>query len=188
MSNVIDRFASGFGRLIAWFPRGTERVWGAGYAMATGAVLSAFLFSLLLMLPLVGFVPLGAPTSLTDAVVDYLIYATGSLPVTLPSAFLAGVLVWRILPESVGHRGILGGLASATVGFLISAVVSVILFIGYGVVVDTTLLAPSIGRTVVSLVLLIPFVFLFLSWAILPVGAIVGGLYERTRRQLSQTD
>lgn len=59
---------------------------------------------------------------------------------------------------------------------------------GYALVslplVDPSTLAPSAGDTALTLLLLVPFVFLYLLWAILPVGAAVGGLYERGRRQL----
>ncbi|PSP85741.1 hypothetical protein BRC83_02595 [Halobacteriales archaeon QS_1_68_17] len=111
-------------------------------------------------------------------------YALVSLPLVVPGAFCAGVLVWRVLPESIDYSGVLRGLGATVLGYLLAASATVVLLLGYDVLVDPSTLAPSAGDTALTLLPLVPFVFLYLSWAILPVGAAVGGLYERGRRQL----
>jgi hypothetical protein len=153
--------------------------------MATGAVISALPLCLLLVFPLVPFLTLDASIFLTA--VGYVIPAVVSLLITLSSAFLAGVIVWRGLPGSVGDGG--SSADSRPHSSAISSVPWSRSFPSSDTGCSSTpprWLHQSTRRSSCSR--LPPVRVSDHVVGILTVGTLVRGLYERDRRQRSDPD
>jgi hypothetical protein len=167
-------------RYLRRLPRGDDRTVGAGYAMALAATVATTLYvlvqgfgTLLLPIPLGGGSPVPFPGV---ALLAFLVGAVSVAGVVAPVAFLAGLVVWRLLPASVPFSGALGGLAATTLVYLTVGVGSVC-----GAAVYTVLTGGAVATTVVSAVLIVGFAFVFTCWLTLPVGVLAGALYERSR-------
>lgn len=122
-----------------------------------------------------------------SSVMGYVPLAVITMVVFVPSAFVAGVVVWRIVPDSMRFAGPLGGMLATGVSYLLGA-----LLVGFAVAVyDTTVGLPSkyldsliVGPIVTSVLLLVS-VFLYTFWATVPVGLLAGALYERSQGRAS---
>ena len=175
----IARFAAvckqyGPGRL----PYADRRDIGAGYAMATTAGVAAVTFMLVMQVP---GLPEVWPTGR-----DALFFGTIGLFV-VPSAFVSGVLAWRAASTELPRFGPVAGLAATGLTYPVgSLVVSVVLLI------QSLLQDPSQLRTLstgveflTGVVYFGPLVgavaFLFTFPLTLPLGALGGAIYERTR-------
>jgi hypothetical protein len=106
---------------------------GAGYAMAGAAAVAATVFGAVqgLITPMgmgVFFIlTWGVSTHLlaldwfaVAAAVGWLLAVGMSIFLVFPSGFIGGVVVWRFVPESPRLGGLVGGLLSTLVGYVVS--------------------------------------------------------------------
>jgi len=149
--------------------------------MSTTAAVAAVTFMLGMQVP---GIPEVWPTGL-----DAIGIVTLALPIVVPSAFVSGVLVWRVAPSELSWSGPVAGLAATGLSYVIGVlVVSVVLLI-LGIVTDpgralTSLTSVESLTSLVSfLSVVISVAFMFTFWATLPLGALGGSIYERTRTQ-----
>jgi len=173
-------------------PYADRREVGAGYAMATTAAVAA-----------VAFVLAGQITGLSEATTigpfwfGYVGIPSGiaavevaavAIPVIVPSAFVSGVIVWWVDSSDRSRFGPVAGVVATGLTYPVGS-------LGVGAVVTI----PSVLRDLGQLRLLslvfdllagtvyfalfvgIP-VFVFTFWLTLPLGALGGSIYERTRK------
>ncbi len=169
-------------RHIDRLPRGGDRAVGAGYAMAvaaTAATLGCYALYTLLTLVVTGLLG-GATVAALPGVAGGMARTAGvTLLLVVPSAFLAGVLVWRHVPER--FLGAVGGLLATVGTYLIAAVV-----VGLGLAAYAVLAAPpgyfgSPLEAVFIYLFMLLFAVLYTVWAAAPAGVAAGWLYERSR-------
>jgi hypothetical protein len=180
-SLLIARFTAvckqhGPGRL----PYADRREVGAGYAMSTTAAVATLTFMLGMQVP---GIPEVWPTGL-----DALAVGMGGLPIVVPSAFVSGVLVWRVAPSELSWSGPVAGLVATGLAYVVGVlVVSAVLLI-LGILTDPSRLLTSLTSiesltglaSFLSVVISVAFMCTF--WATLPLGALGGFMYERTRQ------
>jgi hypothetical protein len=163
---------------------------GAGYAMAAAATVAAVVFGIVQgLLSGVGAAaivisgggvtnPLVVGVFAVAAVASWLTAAGGSLAVVIPGGLVGGVVVWRFVPESLRVGGLVGGLLSTLVGYVVSCALLLPVGVAYSIIVD-----PSVAQAadlVLEITLLLGFISLYTSWATVPVGVLTGYLYERS--------
>jgi hypothetical protein len=172
-------------------PYADRREIGAGYAMATTAAVAAVTFVLVGQIPGVSeattigpfwFGYLGIPAGIAAVQV-----AAAAIPVVVPSAFVSGVVVWRVVSSERSRFGPVAGVAATGLTYPIGSlgvagvvvIPSVLQDLGQLGLLSlvTKLLA---GTVYVALFVGIP-VFVFTFWLALPLGALGGSIYERTR-------
>lgn len=179
MVPLVRRAAAPF-RSLRRLPRGSDRSIGAGYAMAlaaTAATMLYFLVQAVGVLALPVSIGGGSPGPFLGVAAVALVSGALSVAgVVAPVAFVAGVVAWRVIPATVPYSGALGG-----------AVATILVYLCVGVgglcvaIVAAVLTGDAVGTTVVTAVLVVGFVFVFTCWLTLPVGLLVGVLYERGR-------
>lgn len=179
MVSVIQRATVPF-RYLRRLPRGSDRSVGAGYAMALAATAATTLY---FVAQVVG--TLALPVSIGDAAVGpfagvaAVAFLSGVLTVAgivAPVAFVAGVVAWRVIPATVPYSGALGGVVATILVYLCVGVGSLCV-----AVVAAVLTGEPVATSLVTAVLVVGFVFVFTCWLTLPVGLLVGVLYERGR-------
>jgi len=171
-------------------PRGDRSDLRAGYAMAIAAVVAAVVFGIVVgIISGVGvgtlFFNVGEQTNplviggvAVMAVVSSLTAAGASLAVVIPGGFVGGVVVWRFVPKSLRFGGLLGGLLSTLVGYVVSCALVFPLGIAYSIIIDPSV--ATVTDSVVTLAPLLGFIGLFTSWASVPVGILTGYFFERS--------
>ncbi|NGM69768.1 hypothetical protein G6M89_12240 [Natronolimnobius sp. AArcel1] len=166
ISGVCHRY--GPGRL----PRADDSTVGAGYAGATAALFSAVVFAGLMILidgrPLG---PAGSGPLLGGA-------ALVSVPVVVPTAFVATAVVWRFVSTAMPHPGLIGGLLAVHLtyllafvglfGFSLTAILTGVGSAYYGPVHESLRFAG--GFTYIG--------FLYTAWFTVPIGCFGGYIYE----------
>lgn len=162
-------------------PYADRREIGAGYAMATTAAVATVMFVLVTFV-LVTVVPGLSDVSLVDPVVRFGVIA---FPIVIPSAFVSGVVVvWRLATPNLPRYGSVAGAATTGLTYLVGTlVVGVFLLIAY---LPILLRGLSTVGEILTLVAPAPpvygiFAFLYTFWLTLPLGALGGAIYERTR-------
>ena len=110
------------------------------------------------------------------------------VPLTIPAAFLSGVVLWRYAyPET--DRRLYGALFGALVAFsgLFSGAVGLALFSGVANLVDG---AMGVGEAVAFAVFLTPVAFVFAivaaGWLVIPLGAFGGWYHERAKANVER--
>ena len=171
-------------------PKSDHPAIGAGYAMAAAATIAAVVFGVVTgLLTGVGvavlFFSVGDFTNPVVIVaigvaagLSWLSAAGMSLAVVVPGGFVGGVVVWRIVPESLRLGGFIGGLLATLVGYLFSWILLLLPAGVYSIAVD-----PSVGTVAGSMlefVLLLGFISAYTLWATVPAGLLGGHLYERS--------
>lgn len=148
--------------------------------MAMAAAGAALCYWLLAAVGLVGIVVSIGDVSLLPflafAAIGLVQGIIGITVVVAPLAFVVGVAVWRVVPESQRFGGAIGGLLTTVLVYLVPGVV------GVGVAVVAALatggpLLESLGSGAAVLAV----AFLATAWAALPLGVLSGTLYERSR-------
>jgi len=177
-------------------PYADRREIGAGYAMATTAVVAAVAFVLAGQIPglseatTIGpfwFGYVGIPEGIAAVQT-----AAVAIPVVVPSAFVSGVLAWRAATPDLSRFGPIAGLVATGLAYPIGS-----LAVGVVVTVPSVLQDPGQLRllsAVAELLAGIAYVglfagigvFLFTFWLTLPLGALGGSIYERTRTASTQ--
>lgn len=169
MATVCKQY--GPGRL----PYADRREIGAGYAMATTAAVAAVMFVLAMVIP-------GLPEVMpVDLAVSFGVIA---FPIVIPSAFVSGVAVWRLATPNLSRYGPVAGLATAGLTYLVGTLgVGVLLLIVYLPGFLSGLWTVGEFLTIVGSVGPIYgiYAFIFTFWLTLPLGALGGFIYERTR-------
>lgn len=167
-------------RSLRRLPRGSDRSVGAGYAMALAATAATTLYFVVQAL---GTLALPASVGGTGvgpfvgvAAVAFLSGILTVAGVVAPVAFVAGLVAWRVIPEGMPYSGALGGVLASILVYLCVGVGSLCV-----AVVAAVLTGDAVATTVVTAVLVVGFVFVFTCWLTLPVGLVVGVLYERGR-------
>jgi len=160
-------------------PYADRREIGAGYAMATTAAVAAAVATVTFVLATV--VP-GLPEVMpVDLAVRFGVIA---FPIVIPSAFVSGVVVWRLATPNLSRYGPVAGLATTGLTYLVGTLVVSVLalmlyvpvFLGGSLTVGQILgIAGLVGPVYGS------FAFMFTFWLTLPLGALGGSIYERTR-------
>lgn len=139
---------------------------GAGYAAASAAVLATVLFGIVLSAHAV------SATS-GDWITSFL-FPAFALPVVVPSAFLVGVVGWRLSPSPSSIVGILIGGFGAVATYLVSLVL-------LGGVLSAGALSPLSGAALVDAVAfsgsLVAIAFVLTWWITIPVGCLSGLVY-----------
>ena len=141
---------------------------GAGYAAASAALAATLLFAV------------GAITGETvgllssnDGIV-WFAFAGLAVPVVLPTAFLVGVAVWRLLPSDVPFFGPVAGLLG-TLGTYVASLIAVTVILtasaALGLSGADPVNAAAFSFGVVALG------FSITWWVTLPVGAVSGTMY-----------
>lgn len=147
-------------------PSGTRSAVGAGYAFA----------SVTAVLTLAASAVLVASTAVSggDAPVislsELLRYAVG-VPVVafVTVAFAAGVVSWRVVPDGLSARGAVAGAGTMAVVALVGGSI-------YGLLLDIPTSYP-----VWSVVGVGSYVLLAFGWVLLPIGALVGHVHQRSQ-------
>lgn len=131
---------------------------GAGYVMAAAATIAAVGFGAItgLLTGVAVAVLFFGVSDITNPVIivgigvaaglSWLSAAGMSLAVVVPAGFVGGIVVWRIVPESIRLGGFIGGLLATLVGYLFSWVLLLLPAGVYSVTVD-----PSVGTVTGSL-------------------------------------
>jgi len=179
-------------QILDHLPKGDHPAIGAGYVMAAAATIAAVGFGIITGL-LTGvavavlFFTVGNITNPFAVVaigvaagLSWLSAAGMSLAVVVPGGFVGGVVVWRIVPESLRLGGFIGGLLATLVGYLFSWALLLLPASVYSIAVD-----PSVGTVAGSMlefVLLLGFSSAYTVWATVPAGLLSGYLYERLLR------
>jgi len=159
--------------------------------MATTAAVAAVTFVLVGQIPGISeattigpfwFGYLGIPSGI--AAVQY---AAIAIPFVIPSAFVSGVVVWRVVSSDRSRFGPVAGVASTgstyPIGSLgVAAVMTVPSVLqDFGQLGLLSLVSELLaGMVYFALFVGIP-VFVFTFWLALPLGALGGSIYERTR-------
>jgi hypothetical protein len=169
VKTVCERY--GPGRL----PGADRRTIGAGYAGAAAALGVALLSALAMAVSEFVGPPLGAGDGALGLV------ALAALPFVVPMAFLAGLLVWRFLPDGGTYTGLVGGLLATLGTYLGSLAVLYVLV----VVLALSTGSGGIGGVLVEAGWFVGLVgigaFTWTSWLTIPVGCASGAVYERAR-------
>ena len=189
---LLDRVELWLTQFLDYLPKSDRPAIGAGYAMATAATIAAVVFGVVTGL-LTGvavavlFFTVGNVTNPFAVVaigvaagLSWLSAAGMSFAVVVPAGFVGGVVVWRIVPESLRFGGFVGGLLATLVGYLFSWVLLLLPAGVYSIAVD-----PSVGTVTGSMlefVLLLGFSSAYTVWATVPAGLLSGYLYERLLR------
>ena len=140
---------------------------GAGYAGASAALLAAITWMVVLAALTAVGVAEGFPGT------GFL--ALYAIPLVVPVAFVAGVLVWRVLPPETPHFGAIAGLLGTLSTYAGSVLVLAVVFpVLLGGVFDP---AVVLGVRVAVAYGLVGLALTF--WVALPVGTISGAIYER---------
>ena len=138
---------------------------GAGYAVATAALVAAVAFVVLTGIQTLLF---GGPIAVTGELTYVGLLA---IPLVVPAAFAGGAVAWRLLPESISYRGPLAGLLATVLTYVVATLLVVPLLIAS---------SPSQPRASVELGLLVGIVgFLTTFWLTLPIGTVSGWIHER---------
>lgn len=151
-------------------PGADGRVLGAGYALASTALLVAALFVVPSFLLAVLDIAVGFSTA-------YLAFGVVAVPLVTVSGFCSGLLVWRFLPDESPLYGGIGGLVATGLTYVVSTILLlvVVLLVAYG---DWYF---SVAGAVATTLLIAAFGTLLTVWVALPVGAAGGYLYESVR-------
>lgn len=161
-------------------PRGTDRTIGAGYAMATAAVVAAMCYfgvQAVLILLLVVSIDVGsAGLFLLALPVGMLSGAVSTAAFVAPFAFVAGVAAWRLVPSRYRYAGALSGLLAPLVVYLLAAAIGI-----PAAVVVAVLVGDPLGPSLVSVGGIVAIAFAATCWLTLPLGVLSGMLYERAR-------
>ena len=177
-------------------PYADRREIGAGYAMATTAVVAAVAFVLAGQIPglseatTIGpfwFGYVGIPEGIAAVQT-----AAVAIPVVVPSAFVSGVLAWQAATPDLSRFGPTAGLVATGVTYPIGS-----LAVGVVVTLPSVLQDPGQLRLLSAVAALLAGiayvglfagigVFLFTFWLTLPLGALGGSIYERTRTASTQ--
>ena len=169
MATVCKQY--GPGRL----PYADRREIGAGYAMATTAAVATATF---VLAAVVSGLPEVLPVDLTVR------FGVIAFPIVISSAFVSGVVVWRLATPNLSRYGPVAGLATTgltyLVGTLVVSVLALMLYFptflrGSLTVGEILGIAGLVGPVYGS------FAFMFTFWLTLPLGALGGSIYERTR-------
>ena len=139
---------------------------GAGYAAASAAVVATVLYGIVLS----GYAVRGGSG---DLVASFL-FPAFALPVVVPSAFVLGVVAWRLSPASSAISGLVAGGVGALGTYLVSLVL-----IG-GVLTAGAVLSLS-GSTPIAAAEfsagLVGLAFVLTWWITIPVGCLSGFVY-----------
>ena len=161
-------------------PYADRRDIGAGYAMATTAAVATVTFVFVMQLP-------GLPEVLPTG--DDAVYVGSiALPIVVLSAFVAGVIAWRSATPELSRLGPVAGLAATGLTYLIGTLVVGAVLVILSVIQDPSQLRTlsTAGELLVGMSYFAPTVgvvaFLFTFWLTLPLGALGGSIYERTRQ------
>lgn len=146
---------------------------GAGYAMATAALVSTVVWVLL-----VGGVELyGSVWDPAGNGVTLLVGGALIASFFMPGAFISGVLVWSLLPERLCRRGALTGILSMTGAYVAGALLASVIVVQFEIFFERF--------TVIAVPLLVlymaGFAFILSGWLSLPVGAAIGHVHQRAR-------
>ncbi|WP_277555279.1 hypothetical protein [Halobaculum limi] len=136
--------------------------------------------------------------ALVTAGLDLLSFGTGflgvaallALPFVLPAAFLAGALTWRVFPTTVPRFGTVAGVVAATLAYVLAGTAFAVVFAvaETGRTVGTTgkLVAPEVATGVFDALgfggLVALTALLVSAWLVVPIGALVGSVHERSQR------
>ena len=141
---------------------------GAGYAAASAALAATVLFA-------VGAI-IGETVGLlssNDGLV-WFAFAGLAVPVVVPTAFLVGVAVWRLLPSNVPFFGVVAGLLG-TLGTYVASLLAVTVILTASAVLGLSgadpVSAAGFSFGVVALG------FMITWWVTFPVGAVSGTVY-----------
>lgn len=159
-------------------PGADRRTLGAGYAAATAAIGVATLYTALASaLHLVGF------ASGFWAAVGLV-----ALPFVVPSAFVAAVLTWRVMPADTTRFGLLAGLVGTALTYLVATalvylvLVAVALLDGTGSEAGNAFVPGAVLEPAALVSLVAVFGVVFTGWLAFPVGCASGAMYERARQ------
>ncbi|MFP8954329.1 hypothetical protein ACLI4Z_15380 [Natrialbaceae archaeon A-arb3/5] len=155
-------------------PRADRRNVGAGYAAAAAALVVSVAFAL----GMFGLTLLGLSSNTINPF--WGASALVSLPLVVPAAFVAGVLVWRLLPDGVPYFGAVAGVLATVATYLGAlAVVSLaVLAARLAWWTGTGGVLTDVGGAVAFVAI---FAGLFTAWLTIPVGCLGGAIYERAR-------
>ena len=176
-------------RALDRLPGGHRRDVGAGYTMAGAALVAAVVagagvtvYSGVMAAVLVGSVAPGAPLTpgraASGVVVSLLTVTLLAVVVVVPAASLAGAAVWRVV-RSMPLAGLLGGLLTTLGTYVVGGVLAGGAVVAVSVV-DSPAAVPG-PTSVGALLVVFGVVVLYTCWVALPVGAVTGVLYERSR-------
>ena len=141
---------------------------GAGYAAASAALAASFLFAT----TAIGGETVGVLSS-NDGLV-WFAFAGLAVPVVVPTALAAGIVVWQLLPSDIPFFGPVAGLLG-TLGTYIGSLIALTLILtaagALGVSSTDPVSAATISFGAVSLG------FMITWWVAFPVGAVSGTVY-----------
>lgn len=141
---------------------------GAGYAAASAALAASFLFAAVA----IGGETIGVLSS-NDGLV-WFAFAGLAVPVVVPTALVAGIVVWRLLPSNIPFFGPVAGLLG-TLGTYVGSLLTVTLILTVAAALGLSdadpVNAPAIFFGAVGLG------FIITWWVAFPVGAVSGAVY-----------
>ena len=150
-------------------PGADRRDIGAGYAAASAALAASFLFAAAAIAgETVGLL------SSNDGVV-WFAFAGLAVPVVVPVAFVAGVVVWRLLPSEIPFFGPVAGLLG-TLGTYLGSLLAIALILAASAALDLSGGGPASAAAFSFGVVYIG--FLNTWWVAFPVGAVSGAVYS----------
>ena len=150
-------------------PGADRPVVGAGYAAASAALAATVLFAA----TAIAGETIGVLSS-NDGLV-WFAFAGLALPIVIPTAFLVGVAVWRLLPSDVPFFGPVAGLLG-TLGTYVASLLAVTVILTASAVLGLSgadpVNAAAFSFGVVALG------FMITWWVTFPVGAVSGTVYN----------
>ena len=187
---LLDRVELWLTQFLDYLPKSDRPAVGAGYVMAAAATIAAVVFGIAMgLLTGVGtavlFFSVGDLTNPFAVVaigvaagLSWLSAAGMSLAVVVPGGFVGGVVIWRIVPESLRLGGFVGGLLATLVGYVFSWGLLLLPAGIYTITVDPSVSAAA--GSMLEFALLLGFISLYTVWATIPAGLLAGYLYERS--------
>ena len=158
-------------------PGAGRRAVGGGYAIATAALSAAIVFVLarggyaFLTAGPEGFQGLLAPT------VTFAYYGLFAVPLVVPAAFLAGVVVWRTLPEGTPYYGPVAGVLATLLTYVVATAIMAVVLFGYLAFAPGAPFEVASAGVLAVVIGVVGFVYTF--WVTLPLGAVSGYIHER---------
>ena len=156
-------------------PGAQDRSIGAGYAFATAALAASLLFIVVIGAQQLSVVGVDALASPAEGGLVY--FGLLAVPFVVPTAFFAGAVAWRLVPEAWSYHGPLTGLV-ATLLTYVGATALVGAYALATMVLEPATLVDPLGAVVIA-VLFGGFGFVYTSWLALPLGAVSGWIHER---------
>ena len=159
-------------------PWGDRHEVGAGYSMAIAAIGTTFIYYFLATIAIITTV-LGLEGEIPILFLLFGLAGLFSGAIGLSTAvalvlFITGFVSWRLIPESLGCRGIAGGILATSLAYLIAALIATAISVVSGLFTAPNLVSPTITS-----IGIVGVAFIASSWVAYPASILMGASYEK---------